>query len=140
KQIGQSTFGQVLASGTLVPGYPGINYPTAVLNHWQKPGDVATYGKYGSTFGLTLLNDLQINRNLDAYYGDDSYIRLQNASLSYQFPKQITGKLHLRNLKVYALGENLATISRSGFIDPETQFYLKIPPLRTITFGLQATF
>jgi len=140
KQIGQSSFGQVLASGFLVPGYPGINYPTAILNHWQKPGDIATYGKYGSTFGTTLLNYLQVNRNVDAYYGDDSYIRLQNASLGYQFPKQISGKLHLKNLKLYVLGENLATISRSSFIDPETQNYLKIPPLRTITFGLQATF
>jgi len=139
KQIGQSTFGQVLASGFLVPGYPGINYPTAVLDHWQKAGDVATYGKYGSTFGTTLLNSIQINRNVDAYYADASYIRLQNASLGYQLPKQISGKLHVKNLKVYVLGENLATISKYGFVDPETQNYLKIPPLRTITFGLQAT-
>jgi TonB-linked SusC/RagA family outer membrane protein len=140
KQIGQSTFGQVLSSGFLEPGYPGINFPTAVLDRWQKPGDVATYGKYGSTFGTTLFNMLAVNRNVDAYYSDASYIRLQNASLGYQFPKQISGKLHLRNLKVYVLGENLATISGYKFTDPETQNYLKIPPLRTLTFGLQATF
>lgn len=139
KQVGNSTFGQVLASGLLVPGYSGINYPVAVLDHWQKPGDVATFGKYGSTFGTTLINALSINRNVDVYYADASYIRLQNASLSYQLPTHITGKLHLKNLKVYALGENLATISRYGFVDPETQSYLKIPPLRTVTFGLQAT-
>jgi hypothetical protein len=86
-----------------------------------------------------LFNATAINRNVDAYYGDASYIRLQNASLGYQLPKQILGKLHLKNLKVYVLGENLATISKYGFIDPENQFYLRMPPLKTITFGLQAT-
>ncbi len=139
KQLGLSNFGQVLASGGLAPGYSGINYPTSVLNHWQKPGDVATFGKYTSTFGTTLINALAINRNVDAYYGDASYIRLQNASLGYQFSNQIAGKLHLKNLKVYVLGENLATIGGNGFTDPETQVYQRMPPLRTITFGLQAT-
>jgi hypothetical protein len=123
----------------LVPGYQTINYPVAILDHWQKPGDVATFGKYGSTFGATLINSLAINRNVDAYYGDASYIRLQNASLGYQFQKKITDKLHVKGLKIYVLGENLATISGYKFVDPETQSYLTIPPLRTITFGLQAT-
>jgi TonB-linked SusC/RagA family outer membrane protein len=138
KQMGQSTFGQILSSG-LIPGYSNTNYPVAVLDHWQKPGDVATYGRYASTFGTSLINALGVNRNVDAYYGDASYIRLQNASIGYQFPSQVAGKLHLRNLKIYALGENLATISKYGFSDPETQNYLKMPPLRTITFGIQAS-
>jgi TonB-linked SusC/RagA family outer membrane protein len=146
KQIGYSPFGQILRSASgappyfSVPGYQNVNYPTAVLDHWQKPGDIATYGKYSSTFfGATMLNSLNINQNLDAFYADASYIRLQNASLGYQLPKQILGKLHVKNLKVYILGENLATISKYGFVDPETQTFLRMPPLRTITFGLQAT-
>jgi TonB-linked SusC/RagA family outer membrane protein len=136
KQLGRSSFGQILGSG-LVPGYNNLNYPTAVLNHWQKPGDVATFGKYGSTFGTTLINTLGINRNVDAYYGDASYIRLQNASLSYQFTQPVAAKMHLRNLRIYVLGENLATITGYDFSDPETQNYLKMAPLRTITFGIQ---
>jgi TonB-linked SusC/RagA family outer membrane protein len=140
KQVGASPFGQVLASGqVLIPGFQSTNFPTAVLDRWQKPGDNATFAKYGSTFGTTLFNVSTINRNVDVYYGDASYIRLQNASLGYQLPKQVLGKLHLKNLKVYVLGENLATISKYGFIDPENQFYLRMPPLKTITFGLQAT-
>ncbi|WCT10701.1 SusC/RagA family TonB-linked outer membrane protein [Mucilaginibacter jinjuensis] len=138
KQLGRSTFGQILSSG-LVPGYYSLNYPVDVLNHWQKPGDVAKYGRYASTFGTTVINSLSVNKNTDAYYGDASYIRLQNASVGYQFPSQIASKLHMRSLKIYALGENLATITGYGFSDPETQNYLKMPPLRTITFGIQAS-
>jgi len=139
KQVGISTFGQVLASGgSPVPGYSGVNFPTAILDHWKKPGDVATYAKFGSTFGTIYSNKSQMF-STDAYYADASYIRLQNASLGYQLPKQILDKLHVKNLKVYVLGENIATISRYGFVDPETQSYLRMPPLRTITFGLQAT-
>ncbi|MDB5116541.1 MAG: SusC/RagA family TonB-linked outer membrane protein [Mucilaginibacter sp.] len=140
KQIGQSSFGQILTSGSLVPGIQGTNYPIAILDRWQKPGDVATFGRYSSTLGATFTNAQTINRAVDAYYGDASYIRLQNASLGYQFSKQISSKLHLKSLRIYALGENLATISGYKFVDPETQTFLKIPPLRTITFGLQASF
>lgn len=136
KQIGKSTFGQIISSG-FVPGLNNTNYPAAILDRWQKPGDQATYGKFASTFGTPLIN--AINRNVDAYYGDASYIRLQNASIAYQLPTTITSKLHLRMIKIYALGENLATISKYGFSDPETQSYLKMPPLRTITFGIQAS-
>jgi len=138
KQVGKSAFGQVLTSSIIVPGYSGVNFPVAVLDHWQKPGDITTYGKYGSTFGTTFSNKATMF-STDAYYGDASYIRLQNASLGYQLPKQVLNKMHVKNLKVYVLGENLATISRYGFVDPETQSYMRMPPLRTITFGLQAT-
>lgn len=138
KQMGQSTFGQILSSG-FIPGISNQNYPVAILDHWQKPGDQATFGKFASTFNATLLNAFTMNRNVDSFYGDASYIRLQNASIGYQLPKTITSKLHLRMLKVYALGENLATITNYGFSDPETQNYIKMPPLRTITFGIQAS-
>jgi TonB-linked SusC/RagA family outer membrane protein len=138
KQIGKSPFGQVLTGGGVIPGYQGINYPVAVLDHWKKPGDIATYGKYGSTFGATFTNASSMF-STDAYYSDASYIRLQNASLGYQFPKQILDKLHLKNLRVYVLGENLATISGYDFVDPETQSFQRMPPVRTVTFGLQVT-
>jgi TonB-linked SusC/RagA family outer membrane protein len=138
KQTGRSTFGQILST-SFIPGLFNTNYPTAILDHWQKPGDVAKFGKFSSTFGTTVFNAINVNRNVDAYYSDASYIRLQNASLSYQFNNEIARKCHLRNLKVYALGENLATISGYNFSDPETQSYLKMSPLRTITFGIQAS-
>lgn len=139
KQTGASPFGQVLNTG-FAPGLVNINYPTLILNHWQKPGDVAMFGKFTSSFTPTLINALNAkNRYIDAYYGDASYIRLQNASFSYQFDDEIAKKCHLRNLRIYVLGENLATITGYNFSDPETQNFQKMAPLRTITFGIQAS-
>jgi TonB-linked SusC/RagA family outer membrane protein len=137
KQLGQSPFGQIVSA--TFPGFSNNNVPVQLLDRWRQPGDVATYQKATSSFSPALLSKLNINRNLDAYYSDASYIRLQNASLGYQFPTQLATRLHLRSLKVYALGENLATISKYKFADPEVQNYLRLSPLRTITFGIQAS-
>jgi TonB-linked SusC/RagA family outer membrane protein len=137
KQMGQSPFGQ-LVSATF-PGFSNNNVPVQLLDRWRKPGDIATYEKATSSFSAALLSKLNINRNLDAYYSDASYIRLQNASLGYQFPTELATRMHLRSLKIYALGENLATISKYKISDPEIQNYLRLSPLRTITFGIQAS-
>jgi hypothetical protein len=69
-----------------------------------------------------------------------TYARLQNASLRYTFGSGLTKKLHLQNLQVYVLGENLLTITSYGGVDPETQTLNHLPLVRTITGGLQVTF
>ncbi|WP_162996490.1 SusC/RagA family TonB-linked outer membrane protein [Mucilaginibacter celer] len=137
KQLGQSPFGQIVQA--TYPGFANYNVPVQLLDRWRKPGDVATYERATSSFSAALLAKLSVNRNLDAFYSDASYIRLQNASLGYQFPVELTTKMHLRSLKVYMLGENLATISKYKFSDPEIQNYQRLSPLRTITFGIQAS-
>lgn len=137
KQMGQSPFGQIVTA--TFPGFNNSNVPVQLLDRWRKPGDVATFEKATSSFTPALLSKLNINRNLDAYYSDASYIRLQNASIGYVFPVELATRLHLKSLKVYALGENLATISKYKFSDPEIQNYLRLSPLRTITFGIQAS-
>jgi TonB-linked SusC/RagA family outer membrane protein len=137
KQLGQSPFGQIVQA--TFPGFSNNNVPVQLIDRWRKPGDIATYEKSTSSFSAALLSKLNINRNLDAFYSDASYIRLQNASLGYQFPVEIASKAHLRQLKVYILGENLATISKYKFSDPEIQNYQRLSPLRTITFGIQAS-
>lgn len=137
KQVGASVRG-ILAS-SIFPGYPQTNIPTEMLDRWQKPGDNATYQKYSANF-TAIIQQLQINRFSDVYYGDASYIRLQNASLAYQFPVKITRNIHLKNLRVYVNGENLATISHYGILDPENQSLQRVGPLRSIVFGLQTSF
>lgn len=49
-----------------------------------------------------------------------SYVRLKDLQLGYTFPREITEKLHMSNLRVYYSGQNLFTISGmiKGF-DPE---------------------
>ena len=42
--------------------------------------------------------------------------------------------------KVYLQAQNLLTITSYEVSDPEMQNYLTVPPLRTITAGIQLSF
>ncbi len=70
---------------------------------------------------------------------DASYVRLQNLTIGYTFPKKITDKLKLQRLRVYATGQNLWTITDYLSYSPE-QNAENYPSARTFTGGLQISF
>ncbi len=82
----------------------------------------------------------------DKWVRNANYARLKNVVLGYTLPKQIAQKLKLANLRVYASGQNLFTVSKfyPGY-DPEVsyggavggEFY---PIMQTYTFGLNVNF
>ncbi len=87
------------------------------------------------------------NRVSDAYIEDGSYIRLQNVSLSYTFPRKWTQALHISNLKLYMNLQNLHTWTKYSGMDPEVGSmqgralrngidYSRYPSPRVYTFGL----
>ena len=97
----------------------------------------------------------------DYYLQDASYWRIKNITIDYTFPKELTRKIHIENLRVYVSGENLFTHSpiykHTKLFDPEvisngdsdfsTKFGLSgvgqgysYPMLKTITIGLNVTF
>ncbi len=94
------------------------------------------------------------NRNdrvSDAYVEDGSYIRLQNISLSYTFPKAWLKKIYINNLKLYCNLQNLYTWTKYKGYDPEVGSlwgnalmngidYGRYPSPRIYTFGLNVTF
>ncbi len=91
------------------------------------------------------------NRVSDRYIEDGSYIRLQNISLSYTFPKKIISALKLQNLKIYANLQNVYTWTKYKGYDPEVGSmygdalmtgldYGRYPSPRIYTFGLNVSF
>lgn len=122
-----------------IPLYDGLE------NYW-KPVDAANgdytcanpdaefpriYGNYGN-MGSNY-------RTSDRYLSDASYMRIKNVSLSYTFPKNLTQKMSLANLKAFVSIENLATFSSlAKGIDPETLSW-NYPAFRTVSFGLNLT-
>lgn len=133
-QIGKNAFGQQFGLPT---GLTQLNVLTSQLARWQKPGDVTDVQRYGASFAL--FTPLANAMKSTAAYGDASYIRFQNLSFGYQFPKSVVQALHIQNLRVYVQGENLLTISKYGNLDPENQSGYFLPLLRTFTTGLQIT-
>jgi TonB-linked SusC/RagA family outer membrane protein len=56
----------------------------------------------------------------DLYKYNAAYIRLKNVNIGYNFSNNVTQKLGLQRLRISLIGQNLATISKLKFIDPET--------------------
>ncbi|RNC66576.1 TonB-dependent receptor [Proteiniphilum sp. X52] len=80
---------------------------------------------------------------------DGSFIRLSNVSMGYSFPKQITDKLSVRNLRLYVTGNNLFVWTKYSGYDPEVSTrgngltpgvdFGAYPRSRTIVFGINLT-
>jgi hypothetical protein len=59
----------------------------------------------------------------DIYLFDAAYARLKNLQIGYAVPVRIIEKARLQKARLYLTGQNLLTISKLNFIDPEnTEF------------------
>jgi outer membrane receptor protein involved in Fe transport len=76
------------------------------------------------------------------YIESTSYVRLKNATLSYQLPENITSRLGIRTFKVFATGNNLITWTPYPGIDPEflATAAAPYPQGRTLRTGVQLQF
>lgn len=77
-------------------------------------------------------------------YRKNSFIRLQNVTLSYTFPQELTGKISLQSLRVYANIRNVAVYAPDWDIyDPEAGDIDGVtaqgPTPRYFTIGLNAS-
>jgi len=127
--------------GGLFPGYADSsvgNQPAYFTNYWRNPGDVATFQKVTSTF-----TDGSIYTALDAAgrsnfgFGDASFARLKNISLSYSVPLKFLEKFHFSDFKVFANAQNIFTLTKFKGGDPEYQILNSTGPLKTFVIGAQ---
>ena len=109
------------------------NQPNWVLDRWREPGDNKQVGRFSQ--GGPAYNAMADGlTNGDLFFGDASFIRLKNITLSYQLGKSLLEQIKLKNFKLYIQLQNLLTITSYKGLDPETQ--IGLPPLRMITAGL----
>jgi TonB-linked SusC/RagA family outer membrane protein len=132
--VSQTGFNYFSAAGGYYAGSFNYNYPKAILNRWQKPGDNAHYGLYSTEGNADPNGDLP---GSDFGLGNNSFLRLKNLAFSYSFSKGYLKKIHLQNARIYIQCQNLFTITHNylGF-DPENSSGA-LPPLRMITGGLE---
>ncbi|MGI4822780.1 MAG: SusC/RagA family TonB-linked outer membrane protein [Janthinobacterium lividum] len=122
-----------------------LNQTTAVLNHWTPTNTNTNIPR--PVFGDPNGN----NRVSDRFVEDGSYVRLKNLTLAYNVPVSISKHAAIKNLRVYATGQNLITWTHYSGYDPEVaadpfsntsigRDYGVYPQTRTYTVGLNATF
>ena len=75
-------------------------------------------------------------------YQSRDFIRIQDVSLSYDFPQEIIKRFNLSDLKVYISGRNLYTFTKWQNMDPESGVGSPdaFPTPRTVSFGLNVSF
>ena len=96
--------------------------------------------------------DAQQGNNYIQSWGveDASFLKLSNVTLGYTFPKTAIAKLGLKNLRLYATGNNLATWTPYTGFDPEVSTmksgltpgvdFGAYPLSRSFIFGLNVAF
>lgn len=76
-------------------------------------------------------------------YSQRNFVRLQDISLSYNFPKNLINKLQINNLRMYLSGKNLITLTKWAGWDPETgQGIVRDgrPVIKSYTLGINVEF
>ncbi|MDR6782342.1 SusC/RagA family TonB-linked outer membrane protein [Pedobacter africanus] len=117
---------------------PTTNQPEAVVERWRNPGDETNISKAGNA-SATVLNYSRARATGGASISDASFIRLKNISLYYNLPKTLLKSLKIQNAKVGLQGQNILTWTNYVGLDPETQSMLLLPPLRTLSIGLNVS-
>lgn len=132
--------------GSLYDYYPGntvSNQPAKLLTSvWKKPGDVTRYAKFSATGNdPNYYTSFYAEGSSDNTIVDASFIRVKSMALSWEFPRSLLARAKMKDsdIRFTIRGENLFTLTKYEGIDPQTGVS-GIPPLRTITFGVQAEF
>ncbi|MET4082518.1 TonB-linked SusC/RagA family outer membrane protein [Pedobacter sp. UYP30] len=122
------------------------NASTAVLNRWEKPGDITDIPR--AAFGDP---DKNSTRNSTRFIESGSFIKLRDVTFGYDLTKAIKTNNILKSARIYVSGRNLFTITNYKGYDPEVSKnggdpfqqgidYGTYPQVRTLVFGINAKF
>ncbi len=98
-----------------------FNYGQTMYQHqldfWTPVNPNAEYPRLAANGSAS--NENNFRRGSDLYIFNAAYARLKNVQLGYTLPKKIAGKLGMQSLRAYLSGQNLYTLSKLKFLDPE---------------------
>jgi TonB-linked SusC/RagA family outer membrane protein len=101
-------------------GYGGTMY-THQTDYWTPSNPHAKYPRLADNGSASNKNNYRVGSDL--YLFDAAYARLKNVQVGYTVPARITSKAHIQKVRVYLTGQNLVTLSKLSFLDPEiTEF------------------
>ncbi|MEQ9442939.1 MAG: TonB-dependent receptor [Cyclobacteriaceae bacterium] len=119
----------------------GTNFLQEVFNnHWTPENSNAKYPRPSTAHDY---------RFSDRFVEDGSYIRLRNIELGYNLPVEGLG---MRNAQIYVSGQNLLTLTKYSWVDPDVNSrggsnsldqgidYSTYPSAKTLTAGIRLGF
>lgn len=95
----------------------GMTMYTHQLDYWTPQNTDARYPRLANNG--TQSNTNNFRRGSDMYLYDGAYIRLKNIQIGYSLPSDVVKKIGLDSYRFYVSGQNLLTLSKVDFVDPE---------------------
>lgn len=109
---------------------------------WEKPGDDADYASWVTTSSFS-----HFTSGVDRYVEKVNWLKLKTLSVGYTFPGSWMKKAGIKELRVFASGENLFSWHNYSGLDPETVNITtgydrgrNYPLARKLTLGLTLKF
>ena len=116
---------------------PGRAWSTEILKRWtpeNRDTDVPAL--------RTVSNNWNSNSTRNLF--NNSYLRMKNITLSYNFPQPLIKKVSLNSLQLFVQADNLLTFSKNQGLDPEQGItgltYYRYPAMRSISGGINVSF
>ena len=123
---------------SLMAGSAGYGIHVDALNAWTPNNANSNIPRFQASYtGMT--------SSSDRWLTDASYLTLGNITFGYSFDKKLLKKMHLENLRLYFVADNIYTWSKRDGLDPRQsltggangQMY---SPIRTFSGGINITF
>ena len=142
--FGNGTFGSSIYPTAFRVDRPSCNtYAYYWRNAWKQPGDEATAMFAGAK------NWTEQTFSSSATIFDGSYFKIKTIQLGYTLPQNLTKKIAISNLRVFAMLDNFFTFSSYIGLDPETAtsgsnamgFDMgNFPTAKSVIFGVNLEF
>jgi hypothetical protein len=98
-------------------------YSQAIYKHqldfWTPSNTGARFPRLVAPGSTSNINNWQ-QAGSDIYMLNAAYLRLKNIQLGYTLPPSLTTKIGIQKLRVSVTGQNLLTLTKNSFIDPES--------------------
>lgn len=95
----------------------GMTMYTHQLDYWTPQNTDARYPRLANNGSQSNTNNFK--RGSDMYLYDGAYARLKNIQLGYSLSDNAVKSIGISSFRMYVSGQNLLTLSKVKFVDPE---------------------
>lgn len=95
----------------------GMTMYTHQLDYWTPQNPDARYPRLANNGTMSNTNNFRRGSNMYLY--DGAYARLKNVQIGYSLPENVLKDMGIKGFRMYVSGQNLLTLSKVKFVDPE---------------------
>ena len=126
--------GQLIRSDAALNFYPSGWANSSVSEYWTPENPSNSYPRPNFNKDQNMLYYSTLG------YRKGDFVKIKDITLGYNFPKMVTNRLKLSQLRVYSTLKNFFTFSKFDDYDPERGGAVSYPMTKQVVFGLNVSF